>query len=403
MTDVGLRRASNQDSYGYQLAGSEQDWLRRGHLFIVADGMGAHAAGERASKMAVDHITLNYSKSDGPPGESLKASVVSANAKIHSTGEDNPDFKGMGTTCDSLLLLPYGAVAAHVGDSRVYRLRGTRFEQLSRDHSLVWEMMAQRGVAEQELAGHIPKNIITRSLGPSAEVQVDLEGPFPYEPGDTFLMCSDGLSGQVRDEEMGAILAVMPPNEAVRVLIELANLRGGPDNITVIVVRVKQVDPHWASQAWAAKSGGGAAVHPLLWVGAGVCIALGAILYLSGHSIPGLIAGLSGLGVLGFAALQKLGGGGGSGGGYTTMLGTGPHRSYDSTPNRELLDDLETLVDPVCQTARQQNWQIDWQRFERFRSASKAASDRYDFAGALRELCRGISFLMQEVREQQNR
>src|SRR5690606_13942088 len=145
----------------------------------------------------------------------------------------------MGTTCSSLAILPEGALVAHVGDSRVYRLRQQVLEQITFDHSLVWEMAASGQVRGEEVAGFVPKNVITRSLGPNAQVKVDLEGPLPIEPGDTFLLCSDGLTGPVQDEEIAVVLAALPVEEAVQTLINLANLRGGPDNITVVAVRVK--------------------------------------------------------------------------------------------------------------------------------------------------------------------
>jgi serine/threonine protein phosphatase PrpC len=239
LTDVGLRRSNNQDSLAFQLASGEKEWRRRGHLFLVADGMGAHAAGELASKIAADTVPLTYFKlADESPVTALQKAIEDANAKIHARGQANPDFKGMGTTASVLLLLPQGAMVGHVGDSRVYRLRGDRVEQLSFDHSLVWEMKAAGRINDHDMPGFIPKNIITRSLGPADVVQVDVEGPFPLAEGDTFMLCSDGLSGQVEDEELGVILHCLPPREAVQVLVDLANLRGGPDNITVIVARV---------------------------------------------------------------------------------------------------------------------------------------------------------------------
>ncbi len=236
LSHVGLRRSNNQDSMACVLAGSRQDWLRRGHLFMVADGMGAHAAGELASKMATDFIPHTYYKLlDDSPVAAITKSIEDANQRIHARGQSNPDFRGMGTTSSVLLLLPQGAVVAHVGDSRVYRLRGNRLDQLTFDHSLVWEMRASGRVRDGDVPSYIPKNIITRSLGPGEAVQVDLEGPFPLEPGDTFLLCSDGLSGQVDDEELGVILGAVPLAEAAQVLVDLANLRGGPDNITVVL------------------------------------------------------------------------------------------------------------------------------------------------------------------------
>ena len=237
-SNVGLRRPNNQDAYVVSLAGSQADFEERGHFFIVADGMGAHAAGELASKMAAEVVSLVYRKRlDQSPPEAILSAMLDANYQINSRGQASPEFRGMGTTATTLVLLPSGAMVAHVGDSRAYRLRGTRIEQLTFDHSLVWEIRAA-GQMPDLVPDYIPKNIITRSLGPNRAVQIDLEGPHPLQVGDTFLLCSDGLSGQVADDEIGLVLSCLPAAEAVQALIDLANLRGGPDNITAIVVRV---------------------------------------------------------------------------------------------------------------------------------------------------------------------
>jgi len=239
LSDVGLRRANNQDAMSVVIAGSQEAWRQRGHLFMVADGMGAHAAGELASKLAVDAVSLAYFKLSAlPPAEALATAMHEANGHIHGRGQADPEFKGMGTTGTAMLLMPEGALLAHVGDSRAYRLRGDRYEQLTFDHSLVWEMREAGQLGPDANTDHIPKNIITRSIGPNPTVQVDTEGPFPIAVGDSFLLCSDGLSGPVEDDEMGTILACMSPDEAVRALVNLANLRGGPDNITVVVARM---------------------------------------------------------------------------------------------------------------------------------------------------------------------
>ena len=129
-------------------------------------------------------------------------------------------------------------MVAHVGDSRVYRLRGNRLDQLSFDHSLVWEMQATGKMRDSEIQMNVPKNIITRSLGPYPQVQVDLEGPFAVEAGDAFLLCSDGLSGQVEDDEIGCLLGVLPPARPSRRWSIWRICAAGPDNITVIAVRV---------------------------------------------------------------------------------------------------------------------------------------------------------------------
>ena len=241
LTDVGMRRANNQDSSACCPAKSEERYCNRGHLFVVADGMGAHAAGELASRMATETIAMHYFRSlAGDPVDALRSAVLESNAEIHRRGQQNPEFHNMGTTASSLALLPTGAVVAHVGDSRVYRLRNRTLEQLTFDHSLVWEMEASGQVHPNSALSHsIPKNVITRSLGPNSEVEVDVEGPFPIQKGDRFLLCSDGLTGLVEDAEIGTLMDCLPEDLATRVLVDLANLRGGSDNTTVIIVRVE--------------------------------------------------------------------------------------------------------------------------------------------------------------------
>ncbi len=234
-----MRRLNNQDAHLELTHDDEEIWKNRGHLFVIADGMGAHAAGELASKMAVESVSHHYCQHRllSPPEAILKA-VREANSEIHQRGQANTEFHNMGTTCSSLLLLPQGALVAHVGDSRVYRLRDDSLQQLTFDHSLVWEMKAAGQIADTDAAISIPKNVITRSLGPQFKVQVDLEGPYEIRLNDTFLLCSDGLTGKLSDEEIGLVLSLMPPHDAAALLVNLANVRGGPDNITVIVIKV---------------------------------------------------------------------------------------------------------------------------------------------------------------------
>jgi len=272
LTDIGLRRANNQDSYTVSLAGDQIDFQQRGHFFMVADGMGAHAAGELASKIATDVVSLTYRKLlEQSPPEALLSAVLEANRQIHARGQASADFRGMGTTATALALLPAGALVAHVGDSRAYRLRGGRIEQLTFDHSLVWEMQAA-GQLPKDVPGYISKNIITRSLGPNPTVQIDLEGPYPVQAGDVFLLCCDGLSNPVKDDEIGMVLEVLPPAEAVQSLVDLACLRGGPDNITVIVIRVlgPQIAGNADDSATATTQAKLRPIHPLVWTVLGV-------------------------------------------------------------------------------------------------------------------------------------
>ena len=244
-TDTGLRRSNNQDSYTSVRASHAEAWRQRGHVFLVADGMGAHAVGELASKMACDLIPHTYMKArTGTPSEAIAKSFREVSSLIHSRASANRDFQGMGTTCSALLLLPEGALVAHVGDSRVYRVRRDRIDQLSFDHSLVWELVRRNHLTSEQANLSVPKNVITRSLGPEVDIEVDVEGPLAVELGDVYLLCSDGLSGPVDDHEIGVFAGNFHPRDACRYLVNLANLRGGLDNITVVIVRIGAwVDP----------------------------------------------------------------------------------------------------------------------------------------------------------------
>ncbi len=238
LTDVGVKRSHNQDACAVQPAVDSVAFEANGHVFVVADGMGGHAVGEKASAKAVRDIPFLYMKhvKEGICN-ALRRAFVETNAGIHSIGEENPEFRGLGTTGTALVLRSEGAWVGHVGDSRCYRIRDGQAEQLTFDHSWVWEIAKRQGVDPDEL-GDFKKNVIIRSLGPDAEVEVDVEGPHPLKPGDAFLLCSDGLTGVVNPQEIGAVVTAMPPEDAARLLVHMANLRGGPDNITVLIVRV---------------------------------------------------------------------------------------------------------------------------------------------------------------------
>jgi protein phosphatase len=238
LSDIGLRRANNQDSYAVKIATTARQWLERGHLFIVADGMGAHVAGEVASHLAVETVVQSYFKrTNESPSQALSQAVYDAHRVIKEKSRREDAYRDMGTTCDAFTMLPQGLLVAHVGDSRVYRVRGQVIEQLTFDHSLVWEVCMATNLPFNQAPSYIPKNQITRSLGPTEKLVVDLEGPYSLAVGDTFLACSDGLSGQVSDREIGELLTVFPPETAAETLVNLANLRGGPDNITVVIAQ----------------------------------------------------------------------------------------------------------------------------------------------------------------------
>jgi protein phosphatase len=402
LSDVGLRRGSNQDSLAVALAGDDADWRRRGHLFMVADGMGAHAAGELASKIACESVPHTYRKSlDRSPADALRHAVVTANASIHARGQANAEFQGMGTTCCALVLLPRQAVVAHVGDSRVYRLRGGRFEQLTFDHSLVWEMMAAGQMPKGDVANFIPKNIITRSLGPHADVQVDLEGPLALEPGDTFLLCSDGLSGQVKDEELGALLGTLSPGEAVRTLVDVANLRGGPDNITAIVVRVESVPAGEGNEALQVEPDKPSPVHPLWWGLMAMALLVALVLAIARYYAAALVSVLVGAASGVAALLQSL-----SRPQASTVpsqhgpFGKGPYAKFDCTPNADAVQSAAQLASQLREATRNEHWTLDWSHFNGLCETAKRAASNGDFRSSVRNYALAISFMMNEIRHQ---
>jgi len=404
LSDVGLRRSNNQDCMATAVAGSQEAWQQRGHLFMVADGMGAHAAGELASKLACDVVPLTYNKlaKDRTAPEAMLDAVREANSQINSRGQASDDFKGMGTTVDVLTLLPQGALLAHVGDSRVYRLRKNQLEQLTFDHSLVWEMRAAGQIPDDEAPNYVPKNIITRSLGPNPNVQVDLEGPFPLEVNDTFLLCSDGLSGPVKDEELGTILRCLSPAEAVQSLVDLANLRGGPDNITVIVVRVTgpQIAKGSTGEVTTTGPRPHPTVHPLLWtlLGAFGLAAIGAF------ALQFQLVALAALvGTLIFALAVLVQRYSDPGAAYVfdgRPLGKGPYTTIDCKPNAEIVARLATTVQELRGAAAHKNWDINWDRFNDLAAKATAATQAADHAAAVQEHCQTISFVMAELRRQ---
>jgi protein phosphatase len=400
LTDVGLRRANNQDAFAIVLAADDQDARRQGNLLMVADGMGAHAAGELASKIACESLPHTYRKLvDRPPADALRQAVLAANASIHERGQANAEFQGMGTTCSVLLLLPHTAIVAHVGDSRVYRLRGRTLDQLTFDHSLVWEMLAAGQMPRGEAASFIPKNIITRSLGPHADVQVDLEGPFPLEVGDTFLLCSDGLSGQVKDEEIGPILAALSPSEAVRLLVDMANLRGGPDNITALVAHVLAVPAGNPELPPPIVKGARPSAHPALWCLLALCGLIAVGLAGSGYYVGALISGLLAVatGLVGLVQNTR-NRSAPAATGLDGPFGSGPHTSHDGVPRAESVAVLCQMAQQLREAAKDEHWTLDWGRFNGYCEQAQTALAAADFKRAVRQYALAISFMMSELR-----
>ncbi len=408
LSDLGMRRLNNQDSLAVVVTEDAAKWSDRGHLMMIADGMGAHAAGELASKLAVDNISHAYFKlRDLPPPAALRQAIRDTNALIFARGQSNIGFQGMGTTCSCLVLLPQGALVAHVGDSRVYRLRGNRLAQLTFDHSLVWEMAAAGHMDQADVPSYIPKNVITRSLGPHETVNVDLEGLFDVAEGDVFLLCSDGLSGQISDAELGALLHALTPEEAVQTLVDLANLRGGPDNISLVVARVVGGEtPDAKRRSTVGKdSVAGQAAPPapsVLFQSLSVAALFALVLCLVNQwwvasAIAGaaLVAGLSFLaagrsrrGVTSPAALSL-------GGPY----GNGPYRETDIEPDDKLIASLAELAEKLRNLPDGKGPKIDWTPLDESVAAGKSAAANGDCHGAICHYAAGLRAVMQQLRQ----
>lgn len=403
LSDIGLRRANNQDSFAVALAADAADFQQRGHLFLVADGMGAHAAGELASKMAADAVSLDYRKSlGGSPAEAIVASLLDANHQIHARGQASPEFRGMGTTACVLVLLPTGALVAHAGDSRAYRLRGSRIEQLTFDHSLVWEMQASGQFPDGKLPSYVTKNIITRSLGPNPAVQIDLEGPDPLQAGDTFLLCTDGLSGQVSDEELGMILRCLPPAEAVRALVDLACLRGGPDNITAVAVRVLGPQTSEPSDTPVpVVRPARRAVHPLLWTLLGVASLATLGLAAIGRPVMALASLVVAMAAGVAAWRRRYGDEASEPSNEQRRFGRGPYVTCDSTPTAEMLGRLAEIDRQLRDAAVSENWPIDWAVFDGFLAQAASATKAGNLTDAARDHLHAITSMMAQLRAQQ--
>jgi protein phosphatase len=366
--------------------------------------MGAHAAGELASKLAADTIPHSYQKRiDQSPSEAIVGAVREANEVIYNKGQHTVDFQGMGTTCSCLVLLPNGAMAAHVGDSRVYRLRNQRFEQLTFDHSLVWEMAAAGQATEDEIPAYVPKNVITRSLGPHPTVAVDVEGPFPLESGDRFLLCSDGLTGPLKPELIGMVLGTHSPSEAARTLIDLANLLGGPDNITVVVAEVLQHGdlgrslPSPGESAPQARRGN--SLPRWGWVGMALFGLLALGLGASGYIAPAAVAGIACFVTL-VAALVRRGSDCGCAiENVPGLHGKAPYRCYDCQPSAAGIETLSEIVRQLEDLEGQQGIDLDWKDIRADREAAYDAIARGDYTGAVVRYSSAVRRLMRGLRE----
>jgi len=235
-TDVGLRRSANEDRYTV---------ASHLGLYLVADGMGGHTAGQVASELAAQSARRALETLEGAETsltEKLRFSVAAANREVFSTAQGKSELAGMGTTLVALLAGGERIALAHVGDSRAYLVRGGRIRQLTDDHSLVAELVRRREITAHAAKGHPHRHVLTRALGVRRSVEADFAELTPAS-GDIFVLCSDGLTGHVQDEEIAAtVTRESDPDTACADLIDLANSRGGEDNTTVLVVCCDKTD-----------------------------------------------------------------------------------------------------------------------------------------------------------------
>ncbi len=248
-SDIGCLRQNNEDSLGYWEPEDDQLFLRKGRLAVVADGMGGYEGGQEASRLAVETLMAVYRDFGGDdPQVALVEALQAAHEQIRQYSLAHPELRGMGTTCTAAAIVravnggaEYDALYyVHVGDTRLYLIRDGQITKVTRDHSYVGRLVEAGMISPQEAEHHPQRNILTAALGTNPDLVMDSPGhPEPLRPEDVLLICSDGLWGQVSDAEILNAVTNQSAEQAGRELIELARKRGGPDNITVQILRLR--------------------------------------------------------------------------------------------------------------------------------------------------------------------
>jgi PPM family protein phosphatase len=240
LTDVGLLRTNNEDSFLYWEPESEDEFRRKGRLAIVADGMGGYEGGLEASRLAVETVRYIYDHDfSGDPQTSLSAGLQAGHNAIQRYAFEHPQFSGMGTTCTALSIVDGQLSFAHIGDSRLYLIRGESTTRLTRDHSYVGRLVENGIVRSEDAETHPQRHILTAALGSGRELTPDTpEHPIPLQDGDLLILCTDGLWSVIGEQQLSLIAHANAPAQACRKLVEAALDRGAPDNVTVIILRV---------------------------------------------------------------------------------------------------------------------------------------------------------------------
>jgi protein phosphatase len=241
LTDIGLQRANNEDSYLYWEPADDGEFQRKGRLAIIADGMGGYEGGQEASRLAVQTIREAYSDArTHDPKAALYDAFTLAHARIQRYALEHPDLQGMGTTCTAAVIVDQQLVFAHVGDSRLYLVRDRSVAKLTRDHSYVSRLVESGIVRSEDAETHPQRHILTAALGSGSEVVPDVSPkPVLLENHDVLILCTDGLWGQVTEKELVLAVEGASPEQTCLSLVKLALERGGPDNITAQVLRCR--------------------------------------------------------------------------------------------------------------------------------------------------------------------
>jgi protein phosphatase len=238
LTDLGLQRANNEDSYLYWEPEDDAEFQARGRLGVIADGMGGYEGGQEASRIAVETVRDVYGEARvADPRTALYNAFTLAHARIQTHGEEHPELQGMGTTCTAMVIVDGSLFFAHVGDSRLYLIRKRSVSKLTRDHSYVSRLVESGIVRSEDAETHPQRHILTAALGSGSEIIPDVSAnPIMLEDEDALILCTDGLWGQVTEKELILAVEGTGAEQTCLALAKLALDRGGPDNITLQVL-----------------------------------------------------------------------------------------------------------------------------------------------------------------------
>ncbi len=236
-SDIGLVRTENQDSFGKFPEDNANLYSSKGQLFIVADGMGGHKGGKEASSIAVKVVNSEYFSSPYDESVALKEAIEKANTAIFNQSSDKSEFGRMGTTCSVLVLKDDKGIIGHVGDSRIYKIENNNIEQITNDHTKVQEMLREGILTPEEARNYPSKSVLARALGVDENVRIDLIEDIKLKKGQSYILCSDGLAKVIKSEILH-IVSNNTPSDACNILVDLANERGGKDNVTVLIIKV---------------------------------------------------------------------------------------------------------------------------------------------------------------------